>query len=95
MRSLDTARAVCERFHPGLLKEIEQIPHADRERPGSPVIDLFRIHGGVGLLIPEEYSGHGAAPLYSSSCCCGRSPATPRTPSTATSRRRAPSPPGS
>lgn len=63
MRSLDTARAVCERFHPGLLKEIEQIPHADRERPGSPVIDLFRIHGGVGLLIPEEYSGHGAAPL--------------------------------
>ncbi|MGW1136681.1 acyl-CoA dehydrogenase [Streptomyces zhihengii] len=63
MRSLDTARAVCERFHPGLLKEIEQIPDADRERPGSPVIDLFRIHGGVGLLIPDEYSGHGAAPL--------------------------------
>ncbi|MDH6224207.1 acyl-CoA dehydrogenase family protein [Streptomyces sp. MJP52] len=63
MRSLDTARAVCEHFHPGLLKEIEQIPPVDRERPGSPVIDLFRIHGGVGLLIPEEYSGHGAAPL--------------------------------
>ncbi|MFE9775077.1 acyl-CoA dehydrogenase family protein [Streptomyces sp. NPDC005931] len=63
MRSLDTARSVCEQFHPGLLKELEQIPHAERERPGSPVIDLFRIHGGVGLLIPEEYGGHGAAPL--------------------------------
>lgn len=63
MRSLDTARAVCERFHPGLLKELEQIPYAERERPGSPVIDLFRIHGGVGLLIPEEYGGHGATPL--------------------------------
>jgi alkylation response protein AidB-like acyl-CoA dehydrogenase len=54
---------VCERFHPGLLKELEQIPYAEREKPGSPVIDLFRIHGGVGLLIPEAYGGHGAAPL--------------------------------
>ncbi|MET7607257.1 acyl-CoA dehydrogenase family protein [Streptomyces avermitilis] len=63
MRSLDAARAVCEQFHPGLLKELEQIPSTDREKPGSPVIDLFRIHGGVGLLIPEEYGGHGAAAL--------------------------------
>ncbi|WP_324605351.1 acyl-CoA dehydrogenase family protein [Streptomyces sp. NRRL S-15] len=63
MRSLDAARAVCEQFHPGLLKEIEQFPYADREQPGGPVIDLFRIHGGVGLLIPKEYGGHGAAPL--------------------------------
>jgi alkylation response protein AidB-like acyl-CoA dehydrogenase len=63
VRSLDAARTVCERFHPGLLKELEQIPYAERERPGSPVIDLFRIHGGVGLLIPETYGGHGAAPL--------------------------------
>ncbi|WMD04663.1 acyl-CoA dehydrogenase family protein [Streptomyces sp. FXY-T5] len=63
MRSLDLARSVCERFHPGLLKELDQIPYTDRERPGSPVIDLFRIHGGVGLLIPEEYGGHGADAL--------------------------------
>ncbi|GHI02300.1 oxidoreductase [Streptomyces cellostaticus] len=63
MRSLDAARTVCERFHPGLLKELDRIPYAERERPGSPVIDLFRIHGGVGLLIPEAYGGHGAAPL--------------------------------
>ncbi|MBB4711994.1 acyl-CoA dehydrogenase family protein [Streptomyces luteogriseus] len=63
MRSLELARSVCERFHPGLLKELDQIPYTDRERPGSPVIDLFRIHGGVGLLIPEEYGGHGADAL--------------------------------
>ncbi|GAA3879175.1 acyl-CoA dehydrogenase family protein [Streptomyces lacrimifluminis] len=63
MRSLDAARAVCERFHPGLIKELKEIPYAERERPGSPVIDLFRIHGGVGLLIPGEYGGHGASPL--------------------------------
>lgn len=63
MRSLDLARSVCERFHPGLLKELDQIPYNDRERRGSPVIDLFRIHGGVGLLIPEEYGGHGADAL--------------------------------
>jgi alkylation response protein AidB-like acyl-CoA dehydrogenase len=63
VRSLDAARSVCERFHPGLLKELDQIPYAERERPGSPVIDLFRIHGGVGLLIPESYGGHGASPL--------------------------------
>ncbi|MFP3991446.1 acyl-CoA dehydrogenase family protein [Streptomyces sp. E11-3] len=63
MRSLEAARAVCERYHPGLLKELEQIPYSEREKPGSPVIDLFRIHGGVGLVIPEEFGGHGAAPL--------------------------------
>lgn len=63
MRSLDAARAVCERYHPGLLKELSEIPYPDREKPGSPVIDLFRIHGGVGLLIPEQYGGHNASPL--------------------------------
>ncbi|MEU1017315.1 acyl-CoA dehydrogenase family protein [Streptomyces sp. NPDC005898] len=63
MRTLDAARAVCERYHPGLLKELEQLPYAEREKPGSPIIDLFRIHGGVGLLIPEKFGGHGAGPL--------------------------------
>lgn len=63
MRSLDAARAVCERYHPGLLKELENIPFAEREKPGSPVIDLFRVYGGVGLLVPTEYGGHGADPL--------------------------------
>lgn len=63
MRSLDAARGVCERFHPGLLKELEAVPYADREKPGSPVIDLLRLHGGVGLLVPEQFGGCGAAPL--------------------------------
>ncbi|MFF4569310.1 acyl-CoA dehydrogenase [Streptomyces sp. NPDC001410] len=63
MRSLDTARSVCERFHPWLLKELEQSPYPERERPGSPAIDLFRMHGGVGLLIPGKYGGLDADPL--------------------------------
>jgi alkylation response protein AidB-like acyl-CoA dehydrogenase len=62
LRSLDAARAACERYHPGLLKELENVPFAERERPGSPVIDLFRVCGGVGLLVPTEYAGHGAQP---------------------------------
>ncbi|MFJ9821671.1 acyl-CoA dehydrogenase [Streptomyces sp. NPDC101151] len=63
MRSLDTARSVCERIHPWLLKELEQSPYLERERPGSPAVDLFRMHGGVGLLIPGRYGGHEADPL--------------------------------
>ncbi|MEU1089967.1 acyl-CoA dehydrogenase family protein [Streptomyces sp. NPDC005576] len=63
MRSLDQARAVCERYHPGLLQELAAIPYPEREQPGSPTIDLFRKHGGGGLLVPREYGGHGADPL--------------------------------
>ncbi|GHG49103.1 acyl-CoA dehydrogenase family protein [Streptomyces griseocarneus] len=63
MRSLDEARAVCERHHPGLIKALLEIPYAERERPGGPGIDLFREHGGVGLLVPAEYGGLGADPL--------------------------------
>ncbi|GAA3378488.1 acyl-CoA dehydrogenase family protein [Streptomyces sannanensis] len=63
MRSLDRARAVCEQYHPGLLKALEEIPYDDREKPGGPAIDLFRAHGGVGLLIPAEFGGQGVTPL--------------------------------
>ncbi|MFE4634888.1 acyl-CoA dehydrogenase family protein [Streptomyces sp. NPDC056773] len=63
MRSLDRARAVCEQYHPGLLKALEEIPFDEREKPGSTAIDLFRAHGGVGLLIPTEFGGAGASPL--------------------------------
>ncbi|BAJ28552.1 MULTISPECIES: acyl-CoA dehydrogenase family protein [Kitasatospora] len=63
MRSLDVAREVSERYHPGLAKALGELPYAEREAPGSPVIDLFRRHGGVGLLIPAEYGGLGADPL--------------------------------
>lgn len=63
MRSLDSARALCDRYHPGLLKALEDIPFAEREAPGSAAIDLFRTHGGVALLVPTEFGGHGADPL--------------------------------
>lgn len=63
MRSLDTARDLCGYYHPGLIKALGDIPYEQREAPGSPVIDLFRGHGGAGLLVPKEYGGHGADPL--------------------------------
>ncbi|MFB7501958.1 acyl-CoA dehydrogenase family protein [Streptomyces broussonetiae] len=63
MRSLDQARAVCEQYHPGLLEALAEIPYDEREKPGSKVVDLFRRHGGVGLLVPVEYGGFGATPL--------------------------------
>jgi alkylation response protein AidB-like acyl-CoA dehydrogenase len=63
LRSLDHARAVCERYHPGLTKALSELSAADREQPGSPVIDLFRRHGGVGLLVPTAFGGLGAGPL--------------------------------
>jgi len=63
VRSLDTARDTCERFHPGLVKALADIPYAEREAPDSPVIDLFRKHDGVGLLVPVGYGGLGADPL--------------------------------
>ncbi|HEY3871043.1 MAG TPA: acyl-CoA dehydrogenase family protein [Actinocrinis sp.] len=63
MRSLDTARNTCERLHPGLLKTLDEIPLLEREAPGSPVLDVFRAHGGAGLLVPAGYGGLGADPL--------------------------------
>ncbi|MDJ1135803.1 acyl-CoA dehydrogenase family protein [Streptomyces iconiensis] len=63
MRSLESARATCDRVLPGLCKALADIPFADREAPGSPVIGLFREHGGPGLLIPTGYGGHGADPV--------------------------------
>ncbi|MCX4782640.1 acyl-CoA dehydrogenase family protein [Streptomyces sp. NBC_01264] len=63
MRSLSTARELCDHYHPGLLKALGDIPYARREVPGSPVIDLFRAHDGAGLLVPREYGGHGADAL--------------------------------
>lgn len=63
MRSLDAAREVCERHHPGLCAALDEIPLLEREAVGSPVIELFRKFGGVGLLVPPEYSGTGASAL--------------------------------
>ncbi|MFF5566826.1 acyl-CoA dehydrogenase family protein [Streptomyces sp. NPDC012623] len=60
MRSLDRARELCEHYHPGLTKALESIPYAERESSGSPVIELFREHGGAGLMVPGAYGGLGA-----------------------------------
>ncbi|GII76172.1 oxidoreductase [Sphaerisporangium rufum] len=63
MRSLKAAREVCEKFHPGLLAELEALPRAEREAAGSPVVEIYRRHGGPGLLVPAEHGGHAAGPL--------------------------------
>ena len=63
MRSLDTALEACERNHPGLVKRLGELPLSEREAPGSPVVELFRAHGGPGLLVPSAYGGLGASAL--------------------------------
>jgi alkylation response protein AidB-like acyl-CoA dehydrogenase len=63
MRSLKTARDACERFHPGLLTELEGMPLADREQADSPVVEHYRAHSGPALLVPAEHGGLAADPL--------------------------------
>ncbi|HEY1572012.1 MAG TPA: acyl-CoA dehydrogenase family protein [Pseudonocardiaceae bacterium] len=63
MRSLDIARDTCERHHPGLGKSLAEIPLLEREAKGSPVVELFREHGGAGLLVPPAYGGLGVDAL--------------------------------
>jgi alkylation response protein AidB-like acyl-CoA dehydrogenase len=65
MRSLDDARDVCERYHPGLCAALAEVPLLDREAADGPVLDLFRKYGGPGLLVPRESGGAGAGPLDS------------------------------
>jgi alkylation response protein AidB-like acyl-CoA dehydrogenase len=65
MRSLDDARDVCERYHPGLCAALAEVPLLDREAAGGPALDLFRKYGGPGLLVPKESGGAGAGPLDS------------------------------
>jgi hypothetical protein len=59
MRSLDEARNVCERYHPGMCAALADISLAEREAPGGPVLDIFRKFGGPGLMVPTEYGGMG------------------------------------
>jgi len=65
MRSLDEARDVCERYHPGLCSALAEVPLLEREAAGGPVLDLFRKYGGPGLLVPRASGGAGAGPLDS------------------------------
>lgn len=63
MRSLDDARAACERYSPGLVKSLSELPLLEREAADSPVLEIFREHGGAGLLVPQSYGGAGADAL--------------------------------
>lgn len=63
MRSLTTARGICEQFHAGLLDALEDLPLSTREGADSPVLELYRKHGGPGLLVPAAYGGAAAGPL--------------------------------
>jgi alkylation response protein AidB-like acyl-CoA dehydrogenase len=63
MRSLDEAREVCERYHPGMCADLAGISLAEREEPGGPVLGMFRKYGGPGLVVPPEYGGAGADAL--------------------------------
>ncbi|MFD8286730.1 acyl-CoA dehydrogenase family protein [Streptomyces lavendulae] len=63
MRSLTTARGICEQFHEGLLDALEDLPLGTREGEDSPVLELYRKHGGPGLLVPAAYGGAAAGPL--------------------------------
>ncbi|MCX5381094.1 acyl-CoA dehydrogenase family protein [Streptomyces sp. NBC_00091] len=63
MRSLTTARGICEQFHAGLLDALEELPLMAREGADSPVLELYRKHGGPGLLVPAAYGGAAASAL--------------------------------
>lgn len=63
MRSLDVARATCDRYHPGLCAALASTPLAVHESTKSSSIRTYREHGGAGLLVPTAHGGAGAGPL--------------------------------
>jgi alkylation response protein AidB-like acyl-CoA dehydrogenase len=63
MRSLDEARNVCERYHPGMCAALAEVSLTEREAPGGPVLGIFRKFGGPRLMVPTEFGGAGADAL--------------------------------
>jgi alkylation response protein AidB-like acyl-CoA dehydrogenase len=63
MTLLQKERETLERFLPGLDAKLGEIPLLELEAPASPALQLFREHGGPGLLVPKEYGGLGANAL--------------------------------
>jgi alkylation response protein AidB-like acyl-CoA dehydrogenase len=63
MKFLQKERETLEHFLPGLDAKLERLPLRVMEAPGNPALQLFREHGGPGLLVPAEYGGAGASPL--------------------------------
>ncbi|WP_117208748.1 acyl-CoA dehydrogenase family protein [Allorhizocola rhizosphaerae] len=61
MRSLKDARKTCEKYHPGLIRALKKLSLADRESADSQVVEIYRRHGGPGLLVPQEYAGPQAS----------------------------------
>lgn len=62
MEFLAEDRRILEGFLPGLDAQLASIPLADMEARNSPVIELFREAGGAGLVVPQDFKGHGASP---------------------------------
>lgn len=63
MRSLQSARETCDKFLPGLLDRLADVPLEELEAPRSVAFDDFRAAGGPALLVPASYGGIGADPL--------------------------------
>jgi alkylation response protein AidB-like acyl-CoA dehydrogenase len=63
MKFLDTERDVLEGLLPGLDDALSALPLMAMECPDNPAIEVFRRHGGPGLLIPKAFGGSGATPL--------------------------------
>jgi len=59
---LTEGRRTLEEFLPGFDAQIASIPLAEMEAPDSHVIELFRDAGGAGLVVPQDFKGHGASP---------------------------------
>lgn len=62
MEFLAEDRRTLEGFLPGFDAQMASIPLAEMEARGSRVIELFRDAGGAGLVIPQDFKGHGASP---------------------------------
>jgi alkylation response protein AidB-like acyl-CoA dehydrogenase len=63
MNLVETKISPLDLYLPGLEEKLAAIPFAELERPGSPVLEMFRRSGGTGLLVPRESGGLGVDPV--------------------------------
>jgi alkylation response protein AidB-like acyl-CoA dehydrogenase len=59
---LSEDRRTLEKFLPGFDAQIASIRLAEMEARDNHVIELFRDAGGAGLVVPQDFKGHGASP---------------------------------
>ena len=52
---------------PGLAAALSEYPLNELERAGNPGIELFRQHGGCGMIVPKELGGLGLNPVQACS----------------------------